>query len=135
MVNIPTHKIYTIVVLLPVILIYIYSELNLLEIKPVNAISVKVSWEASIKVSTYLKYECLFKVTGAVLSQYEVVLPPNITSTETSVCVEDTVKEFEHKVTLQQNISSNDIIEISSNFKLGTLYFDYHSKKVINFFC
>lgn len=100
---------------------FFYSELNLLEIKPVNAISVKVSWAGRITVSTYVKYECLFNATGAILSQYEVVLPPNITSTEILVCVEDTVKGYEHKITLQQNTSNNGTIVISNNFELGML--------------
>ena len=49
-------------------------------IHPVNATAVSISWSGSPYLSTSLQYTSYFIATGSVMSQYETVLTPDVTS-------------------------------------------------------
>ena len=92
--------------------------LELLKIQSVKSRSVEVSWRGSEEASTTVRYDCIFKETGLVVSQSEVTMQPRVTSTVISVCVGDTVPEYQHRVTLIQKTPSGDN-QVNKTFNLG----------------
>ena len=80
--------------------------------------SVEVSWRGNGQAPTTVRYDCIFKETGLVVSQSEVTMQPRVTSTVISVCVGDTVPEYQHKVTLIQKTPSGDD-QVNKTFDLG----------------
>ena len=72
-------------------------------IHPVNATAVRISWSGSPYFSTSLQYTSYFTATGSVMSQYETVLAPDVTSTD--ITLDDAVDGYGHNFTLQYIIT------------------------------
>ena len=84
-------------------------------IHPVNATAVRISWRGSQYHSTTVRYLSYFNATGAEMSRYDTVLPPDVASTEVSL--DDSVPGYQHTFTLQHVIACvNSVTTATFNF-------------------
>ena len=78
----------------------------------VNATAVKVSWTASSLFSTWLQYTSYYTTTGAIMSQYETLLPPGVGSTdvalEDDIILDESKEDIQHIFTLQIIVTLDD---------------------------
>ena len=72
-------------------------------IHPVSATAVRISWRGNKYLSTTVRYLSYFNATGAEMSHYDTVLPPDVASTEVSL--DDSVPGYQHTFTLQHIIA------------------------------
>ena len=76
---------------------------------PVNATAVTVSWNGSSIFSTWLHFISCYNATGAVLSQYNTLIPPgkasNIVTVEDDLTLTDSKEEIKHSFSLRFNIT------------------------------
>ena len=75
----------------------------------VNATAVKVSWAVSSSFSTWLQYISSCTTTGAIMSQYETLVPPGVGSID--VALEDDItldEDIQHIFTLQFIVTLDD---------------------------
>ena len=88
---------------------------QLATIHPVNATAVRISWRGSQYHSTTVRYLSYFNATGAEMSRYDTVLPPDVASTEVSL--DDSVPGYQHTFTLQHIIACvNSVTTATFNF-------------------
>ena len=71
-------------------------------IHPVSATAVRISWRNKY-LSTTVRYFSYFNATGAEMSRYDTVLPPDVASTDVSL--DDSVPGYQHTFTLQHIIA------------------------------
>ena len=78
----------------------------------VNATAVTVSWAASSLFSTWLQYISSYTTTGAIMSQYETLLPPGVGSTdvalEDDITLDESKEDIQHIFTLQYIVTLDD---------------------------
>ena len=78
----------------------------------VNATAVKVSWAASSLFSTWLQYTSSCTTTGAIMSQYETLLPPGVGSTdvalEDDITLDESKEDIQHIFILQFIVTLDD---------------------------
>ena len=78
----------------------------------VNATAVKVSWTASSLFSTWLQYISSCTTTGAIMSQYETLVPPGVGSTdvalEDDITLDESKEDIQHIFTLQFILTLDD---------------------------
>ena len=96
------------------------NKLELLKIQLVESKAVEVIWRGDEQVSTAFRYECLFRETGSIVYYNAFTLPARVTSTRVSVCVEDTVPEYQHRVMVTQ-ITPGGHNQVTRTFDLGIL--------------
>ena len=72
-------------------------------IHPVSATAVRISWRGNKYLSTTVRYLSYFNATGAEMSHYDTVLPPDVASTEVSL--DDSVPGYQHTFTIQHIIA------------------------------
>ena len=78
----------------------------------VNSTAVKVSWAVSSSSSTWLQYTSSYTTTGAIMSQYETLLPPGVDSTdvalEDDITLDESKEDIQHIFTLQFIVTLDD---------------------------
>ena len=78
----------------------------------VNATAVTVSWTASSLFSTWLQYISSYTTTGAIMSQYETLVPPGVGSTdvalEDDITLDESKEDIQHIFTLQFIVTLDD---------------------------
>ena len=102
------------------VVVLIDNKLELLKIQLVESKAVEVIWRGDEQVSTAFRYECLFRETGSIVYYNVFTLPARVTSTRVSVCVEDTVPEYQHRVMVTQ-ITPGGHNQVTRTFDLGIL--------------
>ena len=89
--------------------LYIVSKPESVNFHPVNGTAVRVSWNGSSIFSTWLHFISCYNATGAVLSQYNTLIPPgeasNIVTVEDDLTLTDSKEEIKHSFSLRFNIT------------------------------
>ena len=91
------------------VLLSIVSKPESVNFHSVNATAVTVSWNGSSIFSTWLHFISCYNATGAVLSQYNTLIPPgeapNIVTVEDDLTLTDSKEEIKHSFRLRFNIT------------------------------